>query len=114
MLVDGEDIFKSKRFEIEAIAGVVICGDGFRIAVDHDRLIAVVAKREGSVAAAVIKLDSLPDTIGTTAQDDDLFLFSRSRFVLVFVGRVQIWRVTFEFRRASCADDALSPAHFFR
>ena len=100
MLVNSEDIFQRERFEIEAITGVVIRGDSFRIAVDHDRLIAVIAKRKGSVAAAVIKLNSLPDTIRPTSQDNDFFLFSRSRLVFVFVRGIEIWRVALEFRSA--------------
>ena len=83
--VNVQHVFERERFEIEAITGVVIRGYGFRIAVDHDRLIAVVAKSERCVTAAVIKLNSLPDAIGSAAQDDDFFLLSRRRLVFIFV-----------------------------
>ena len=49
------------------------------------------------MAAAVIELNSLPDAIGSAAQDDDFFLVSGCGFVLFFVGRVQIWSEAFEF-----------------
>ena len=35
-VVDVEDFFLGERLEVEAVTGVVIGRDGFRIAVDHD------------------------------------------------------------------------------
>ncbi len=96
VLVDRHHVFVGQRLEVEAVAGVVVGRDGLRIAVDHDGLVAVIAQREGRVAAAVIELDSLPDAIGPAAQDDDLLAVSRRRLVLFFVGRVQIRRVALE------------------
>ena len=42
LFVDAQHIFHGQRFEIELVGGVVVGGNGFRIAVDHDRLIAGV------------------------------------------------------------------------
>ena len=36
-VADVEHVFERQRFEIEAVAGVVIGGHGLRVAVDHDR-----------------------------------------------------------------------------
>ena len=32
-----QDVFARQGFEIETIGGVVVGGDGFRVAIDHDR-----------------------------------------------------------------------------
>ena len=37
-VVDVEDVFEGERLEVEAVAGVVVGGDGLGIAVDHDGL----------------------------------------------------------------------------
>src|ERR1700756_2950771 len=100
MLVYGKYILQSERLEVQAITGVVIGGDGFRIAVDHHRLIAIFTQRERRMAAAVIKLNPLPDTVRTTAQDDDLLFLRRRRLVFLLVSRVEIRSVAFEFRSA--------------
>ena len=96
MLVDREHVFEGERLEVEAVAGVVVGGDGLGIAIDHDRLVAVVAQRERSVAAAVVELDSLPDAIGPAAQDDDLLAIGGRGLVFFFVGRVQVRREALE------------------
>ena len=71
-VADIQDFFERERLEVETVAGVVIGGDGLRIAVDHDRLDAEFLQREGGVAAAVIELDALADAVGAAAQDHDL------------------------------------------
>ena len=43
---DVEHVFQRERLEVEAVAGVVVGGDGLRIAVDHDRLDAHLLQRE--------------------------------------------------------------------
>src|SRR5262249_4552182 len=84
----------------EAIAGVVIGRDGFRIAIGHDRLVTVVTKCERSMAAAVIELNSLPDAIRTATQDDHFLFRSRRRLVFFLVGRIEIWSVALKLGRA--------------
>ena len=70
---DFENIFGGQRFEIEAVAGIIVGRNRFRIAVDHDRLIAGFLERKAGMDAAIVKLDPLPDTVRTTSQDDNLF-----------------------------------------
>ena len=100
VLADGKHVFQGQRLEVEAIAGVVVGRDRLRIAVDHDGLVTIVAQRKRRVAAAVVKLNSLPDAVGPAAQNDDFLLLGRRGLVFFFVGRVQIRRVAFEFRGA--------------
>src|SRR5208282_963601 len=100
VFADGEHIFERERFEVEAVAGVVVGRDRLRIAVDHDGFVAVFTQRVTGVAAAVIKFNALPDAVGTGTENDDFLLRSGSRLVFFFVGGVEIRRVAFELRRA--------------
>ena len=67
-----EHVFEAERFEVEPVAGVVVGGNGFRVAVHHHRGEALGLQGEGGVAAAVVKFDALADAIGATAQDHHL------------------------------------------
>ena len=96
VVVDRQHVFQHQRLKVEPVAGVVVGGDGLRIAVDHDGLVAVVLEREGRVAAAVIELDALADAIRAGAENDDLGLVGRRRLVLFVVGRVEVGRHGFE------------------
>ena len=71
-VADVQDMLQGEGLEVEPIAHVIVCGDGLRIAVDHDRLIAHVLQGKGGLRAAVVKLDSLADPVRAATQDDDL------------------------------------------
>ena len=100
MLVNGKHIFEGQRLEVQAVAGVVIGRDRLRIAVDHDGFVAVFAQRERGMAAAVIKLNSLPNTVGPAAQNHDFFFGGRRGFVFLFVGRIEVRGIAFELGSA--------------
>src|ERR1035437_9071796 len=85
VLADGEHVFERERFEVEAVAGVVIGGDRLRIAVDHDSFVAILAQRVGGVAAAVIEFNSLPDALAAGTENHDFLLRGAPRFVFFFV-----------------------------
>ena len=93
---DVEHVFERQRLEVQAVAGVVVGGDGLRIAVDHDRLDAQFLQRERSVAAAVVELDPLADAVGAAAQDHDLRPLARVGFARAFVVGVEVRREAFE------------------
>ena len=100
-ITDVQHVFGRQRLEEQQVARVVVRTDRFRIRVDHDRLDAEFAQRETGVAAAVVELDALPDPIRPAAENHDplpVRVLGR-RFVLVFVGRVVVGRVGFEFGR---------------
>ena len=101
MLINRPHIFKRERLEVEPVAGVIVGRDSFRIAVDHDRLVTVLMQRERSVAAAIIELNSLPDAVGPTAQNNDFLFLGRCCLVLVFVSRIKIRCEALKFGGAS-------------
>ena len=80
-VVDVEHILEGEGLEIELVAGVVVGGHGFRIAIDHDGLEASFAEREGGVDAAVVELDALADAVGASAEDHHLLAIGVAAFV---------------------------------
>ena len=70
-LVDVQHVLERERLEVEAVAGVVVGGDGLGIRVDHDGLEAQFAQREAGMDAAVVELNALPDAVGAAAEDHD-------------------------------------------
>ena len=100
---DLQHVLDRQRLEIEAVGGVVIGGDGLRIAVDHHRLEAGRLQRVGGVDAAIIEFDALPDPVRAAAEDYDLLPVGGLALVLRFaearrlVGRVHIGRLRLEF-----------------
>ena len=100
LIVNVEHVLEGERLEIKFVARVVIGRNRFRIRVHHDRFKPELAKRERSVHAAIIKLNSLADTVRPAAQDHDLAFAALTVLVLVAISRVVIRRVSFEFRRA--------------
>ena len=86
------DVFERQRFEIQPVRRVVIRRDSFGIAVDHDRLVARLFERQCRVHAAVVELDTLPDSVGATAENHDLRSVRRLGLAFFFVRRVQVCR----------------------
>ena len=74
VVANVQHVFDCQRLEEQQVTGVVIRTDGFRVRVDHDRFDAHFAKCKTRVAAAVVELDSLADSVGTAAENDDSFL----------------------------------------
>ena len=78
-------ILSGQGFEIEFVGGVVVGRNGFWVRVDHNGFKTIFPKGEAGVNAAVVELDSLSDPVWATAENEDLWLFRRSRFVIVHV-----------------------------
>ena len=72
LLVDAQHVLDRQRLEVELVRGVVVGRDGLRVAVDHDRLVALVAQGEGGVDAAVVELDPLADAVRPAAEHHHL------------------------------------------
>src|SRR5690606_960367 len=92
-LFDADDfqyVFQGDRLEVQAIGSVVVGRDGFRVAVDHDGLIAIFTHGQCCMHAAVVKLDALADTVRATAQYHDLVAAGRIGLALFFIGRVHV------------------------
>ena len=92
-----EDIFEGEWLEEKFVAGIVVGGDGLRVGVHHERLVAVFLQGKGGVDAAVVELDPLPDAVGSATEDHD-FLGVRGAHLVVapIVGGVVVRRVGLE------------------
>src|SRR3990167_1426878 len=113
-LLDADDfqhVFQGYRLEIQAVGGVVVGGDGFRVAVDHDGLVPVFTQRQGGVHAAVVELDALADAVRPAAEDHDLVAARRRRLALFLVGRIHIGGVADELGGAG-VDALVHRQHF--
>ncbi len=87
---DLQHILQSQRLEVEPVGGIVIGGDGLRVAVDHDGLIAVLSQGEDAMYTAVIELDPLADPVGTAAQDNNLLAITDLGLALLLVGGIEV------------------------
>ena len=103
---DLDDVLRGERLEVQAVGGVVVGGDGLRVAVHHDGLVPGLGQGVSRVHAAVVELDALADAVRAAAEDEDLLalagirLAGRGVLELVLVGGVEVRREGLEFRRA--------------
>ena len=92
-VADSEHRLDVERLEVEPVGGVVVGGDGLRVAVDHHRLVAELAERRDGVDAAVVELDALADPVRAGAEDHDARLVPGRRGLLRLApGRVVVVR----------------------
>src|SRR3990167_1378703 len=113
-LLDADDlqhVFQGYRLEVQAVGGVVVGGDGFRVAVDHDGLVTVFTQRQCGVHAAVVELDALADAVRPAAENHDLVATRRRRLALFLVGRIHVGGVAGELGGAG-VDALVHRQHF--
>src|SRR5207247_499920 len=72
---DVEDGGLVERLEVEAVGSVVVGRDGFRVAIDHHRVVPLRAEALRRVHAAVVELDSLPDPVRAASENHDCRTF---------------------------------------
>src|SRR5678810_747196 len=76
------DMFPINRLEIKFISHVKISTHCFGITVDHDRFVTAFFYSKQTMYTAVIKFNSLPDTIWTRTKNDYFFLVAAFAFIL--------------------------------
>ena len=108
-LDDREDVLERQRLEVQPVDRVVVGRDRLRIAVDHHRLVALVAEREGGVTTAIVELDALADAVRSAAEDHDLRARRRVGLAFGLERAVDVRRERLELRRAGV--DALVGRH---
>ena len=90
LFIDAQNIFNGKRLKIEFIRCVVIRRYCFRVAVNHNRFITCIADGQCSMHAAVIKLNALTNTVGSTTQNHYFFTITDRNLVRRIVGGIVI------------------------
>ena len=61
-------ILPAQRFKVEPVGGIVVGGDGLRVVVDDDHIIAHFLEGPDAVNTAVVKFNALADSDGAGAQ----------------------------------------------
>ena len=97
---DFKHVLKCQGFEIQTIRGVIVSRNSLWVAIDHDGFITIVTQGQRGVHAAVIKFDTLADTVGSATEHHDFFAISGFCLALLLIGRVEIGCVGGEFGRA--------------
>ncbi len=94
---DLQHVLQGQRLEIQPVGGVEVGGHRFRVAVDHDGFVAVLAQGESGMDAAVVELDALADAVGAAAQHHDFGAVGRFGLALFLIGGIQIGGAGGEF-----------------
>ena len=79
---DFDHILVGQRLEIQPVRGVIVGRHRFRVAVDHDGLVAGVGQRVAGMDTAIVEFDSLADPVRAAAEDDHLLAVGRRGFAL--------------------------------
>ena len=67
-------VLHRQRLKIQLVGGGIVRGDGLRVVVDDDGLIARVFNGLDRVDGGIVKFHALPDADGAGTEDDDLLL----------------------------------------
>ena len=70
-LDDVHDVFGIQRLKVQPVSGVIVGGNGLRVIVDDDHLVAQLLQRPDAVDGGVVELDALADADGAGAEDHD-------------------------------------------
>ena len=97
---DFEDILEGERLEIQPVTGVVVGGDGLRVAVDHDGLNIGISQSESRVNTGVVEFDSLADAVWPGPQNHYLPSVRWRHLGRQVVARVVIRRIRRELTGA--------------
>src|SRR5690606_34994567 len=68
---DFQHVFERERLEIKTVGRIVVGGNRFRVAVDHDGFVVIVTQGQGGMHAAVVELYALANTVGAATKHDD-------------------------------------------
>ena len=98
-VTDFKHILQGDRLKEQPIGSIIIRGHGFRITVDHDGLVTVFSHRQCCVHTAIIKLDTLTNTVRTTTQHHDIFTTGGIGLALFIVCRAHIGSIGGELCR---------------
>ena len=102
-LDDVHDILGEQRLKVQAIGGVIVCGDGLGVVVDDDYFVAQLLQRPDAVDGGIVELDALTDADGAGAQHHDDGLAAAGEgpgFAELVKGRIEIGGLGVKLRAA--------------
>ncbi len=89
-LVDIEDTLHGELLEVEAVALIVVGGDGLRVEVDDDGVLVGGAEGADAGHGAVVEFDGAADGVGAAAEDDDAVVVEVDVVLGAAVGEVEV------------------------
>ena len=91
LLVDDfQHVLQCQRFEIQPIRGVIVGGDGFWVAVDHDGFHSGIPQCERGVDTGIVEFNSLTDSVGPRPQNHDFVAVTGNHLGFEVVARIVI------------------------
>ena len=78
---NGVNVFPKDWLKVQFVGNVGIGRNGFGITINHNRLVASFFGRQHAVNAGIIKLDALPNSVGSRPQNDYFFTVGADRLV---------------------------------
>ena len=87
---DVHDVLRGQRLEIQLVRSGVVGGDGLRVVVDDDGLVALTADGIHGVDGGVVKFHALADADGAGTQDHDLLLVGEPGVGGAGIGGVEV------------------------
>ena len=100
---DPHHILRGEGLKVQPVGGVIVGGDGLRVVVDDDHVIAQLFQGLDTVDGAVIKFNALADPNGAGPQDDDGVPAGPGEvpgITVLVIGGVEVRGLGLEFRRA--------------
>ena len=74
---DVHHTLEGQLVEVEAVAHIIVCGDGFRVVVYHHAAVALLADGVQCLHTAPVELYGRADAVGTTAQHHDTLVVAQ-------------------------------------
>ena len=96
-----QNVLFGERFKIEAIRGVVVGRHRLWVAIHHHRFETCISKGKTGMYTAIIKLNSLTNSVWSGSQNQYFLAIRGTYFGFVFVGRIVIGRLCGKFRATS-------------
>lgn len=97
LLLDNiQHIFNSQRLKIETRWCIIVSRYCFRIGIHHNCFVTSVSEWEGSMAATVIEFNTLTNSIGSSTENQHLFVAGRITLALTIIWRIHIWSICLE------------------
>ena len=97
---DIHHVFRSQWLKIQLVRSGIVCGDGFRVVVDDNGLVARAADGPQGMDGGIVELHALANADGAGAQDDDLLPVRDHRLILLGIGGVEIGHVALKLAGA--------------
>ena len=93
LFVNAQHVFQCQRLEVQLVRSIIVCRNRLRITVHDNRLKSKLLQRHCRMYTTIIKLNTLTDTVRSTAKDHNLTVIRYRIGILCIICRVVICTV---------------------